>query len=132
MLVITHSNKVFRFYSFVWIVQHCTVINAKLGQVVETQEGRAGRVGEPGFGVPITIKMTGLLVYVLMCLYTCCTLFSPCIYIITYAVKPLYSGHFVKQPPPQITSNIMPYIYISIKQPPLYYSHKFMAHRLSL
>ena len=61
VLVITHSNKVFRFYSFVWIVQHCTVISARLGQVVETQEGRSGRVGEPGFGVPITIKMTGSL-----------------------------------------------------------------------
>ena len=36
------------------------------------------------------------------------------------------------QPPTQVTCDIMAYICISIKQPPLYYSHKFMAHRQPL
>ena len=50
-------------------------------------------------------------------------------------VKPVYSGHSVKQPPHynshllQVTFNIMAYIWTLVKQPALYYSHKLMAHR---
>ena len=61
VLVISHSNSVLRFYSFRWIIEHCTVLRARLGERVEMEGGgREGRVGEPGFGVPITVKMTGL------------------------------------------------------------------------
>ena len=60
VLVISHTNNVFRFYSFQWMVQNCTVLKARLGERVEVEGGRTGIVGEHGFGVPITIKMTGL------------------------------------------------------------------------
>lgn len=60
VLVITHKNGMFAFYSFLWIVEHCTVLQAQLGERVVNREGREGWVGEPGFGIPVTIEMRGI------------------------------------------------------------------------
>ena len=60
VLVVSHTNNVFRFYSFLWVIDNCTVLKARLGEWVEMGDGRTGIVGEPEFGVPITTKMTGL------------------------------------------------------------------------
>ena len=47
-------------------------------------------------------------------------------------MSPLYSGHSVKQPPIQVTCDIMAYICTSIKQPSLYYSHQFINHYMGI
>ena len=59
VLVVSHSNNTFHFYSFRWMLGHCTVLSASLGETVEVDRGRCGVVGEPGFGVPLTMKITG-------------------------------------------------------------------------
>ena len=60
VLVISLSNNTFNFYSFHWILSHCTVLKATLGEWVEMDGGRrSGIVGEPGFGVPLTMNITG-------------------------------------------------------------------------
>lgn len=42
------------------MVTNCTVLQAVLGEWVELEDGRSGIVGEQGFGVPLTIKLTGV------------------------------------------------------------------------
>ena len=58
LLMVIHSNKTFRFYSLKWIIENCTIIDPRLGSEVEGPNGR-GIVGDPDFGVPITVKFTG-------------------------------------------------------------------------
>ena len=52
--------------------------------------------------------------------------------ILKRTVKPLHSGHSVKQPPTQVACDLMAYICTSIEQRPLYYSRKFVARRRPL
>ena len=59
LLMVMHSNKIFRFYSLEWIIENCTIINPRLGSEVEGPNGR-GIIGDPDFGVPITVKLTGI------------------------------------------------------------------------
>ena len=60
VLVVSHSNNTFNFYSFRWMLEHCTVLEAGLGEWLEMDGGgRCGIVGEPGFGVPLTMNITG-------------------------------------------------------------------------
>ena len=42
------------------MVNNCTVLKAVLGEWVEMEDGRSGIVGEQGFGVPLTINLTGV------------------------------------------------------------------------
>ena len=60
VLVVSLSTNTFHFYSFQWMLKHCTVLKAGLGECVELDGGRCGIVGEPGFGVPLTMNITGL------------------------------------------------------------------------
>ena len=58
-------------YSLPWILKNGTVLKASLGQAVEIKDvaggvTRMGAVGEEGFGVPYTIKLTGRYEYVCM------------------------------------------------------------------
>ncbi|CAI8048148.1 DDB1- and CUL4-associated factor 17 [Geodia barretti] len=58
VLVVSHSNNTFNFYSFRWMLKHCTVLEASLGEWLEMDGGgRCGIVGEPGFGVPLTMNI---------------------------------------------------------------------------
>lgn len=64
LLVVSHKGGMIRMYSLPWIVKNCTVINASLGSFVELPRDvgsgiRAGAVGNPGFGVPCTVQLTG-------------------------------------------------------------------------
>ena len=66
LLVVTHKDGIVKMYSLMWIVDNCTVVKASLGNFVELMgEGpgrggiRGGAVGNPGFGVPTTVKLTG-------------------------------------------------------------------------
>ena len=62
-LVISHKRGMVKMYSLTWIINNCTILDAPLGKFVELAgEGawlRAGCVGNPDFGVPITVKLTG-------------------------------------------------------------------------
>lgn len=53
-----HTNKTYRFYSLEWIIKHCTVVQARLGTTV-TIAGHVGDVGSTGFGIPVTVNLTG-------------------------------------------------------------------------
>ena len=59
LLIVAHHNKVFRLYSFEWIIKNCTIVEAKLEEMVRLPNGCAGVVGNLDFGVPITVKLTG-------------------------------------------------------------------------
>lgn len=65
-MVVSHSNGVYRMYSLPWIIEHYTVVKATLGQYLRLTSLRAGVVGEAGFGVPLTIEMTGVCVSILI------------------------------------------------------------------
>ena len=79
--MIAHNSGMFKMYSLKWIIDHCTVVKATLGKYVQLEIGREGAVGNPGFGVPVTIKIKG------MCLRLCscpfyghqCLFFQLCI-----------------------------------------------------
>ena len=59
ILVVSHSNGMYYMYSLHWILEHCSIIvKPTIGQLVEVG-GSMGQVGAPGFGVPITVKLTG-------------------------------------------------------------------------
>lgn len=58
ILVVSHSNGMYNMYSLHWILEHCSIITKPtIGQLVEVG-GSMGQVGAPGFGVPITVKLT--------------------------------------------------------------------------
>jgi hypothetical protein len=66
LLVISHKCGMIKVYSLTWIIKNCTIVNASLGTFVELPRGegrssgiRAGAVGNPGFGVPCTVQITG-------------------------------------------------------------------------
>lgn len=65
LLVLTHRKGVVKMYSLPWIIEHCTMLEAPLGVFVELPREaglggiRAGTVGNPGFGIPWTVKLTG-------------------------------------------------------------------------
>ena len=58
LLIIAHSNRLFRFYSLEWIMKNCTVIEPKLGGVVQGSSG-LGELGSRDIGIPVTVKITG-------------------------------------------------------------------------
>lgn len=57
-MVVVHTNKTYRFYSLEWIIKHCTVVESRLGATV-TIAGHIGDVGSIGFGIPVTVNLTG-------------------------------------------------------------------------
>ena len=65
LLVMKHRNGELKIYSLPWIIKHCTTVRASLGEFVELRGGdsvmgiRAGGVGNPGFGIPCTVNITG-------------------------------------------------------------------------
>ena len=66
LLVIGHKNDHIKIYSLPWILKNCKVLEASLGQVVEFKDAageltRTSAVGEELFGIPYTIKFTGIM-----------------------------------------------------------------------
>ena len=59
VLVVAHSTGYYRMYSLPWIIKHYSVVKATLGEWVELGGTRAGVMGETGFGVPLTLNITG-------------------------------------------------------------------------
>ncbi len=65
ILEVRHRGGTVKMYSVPWIIQNCTVLSASLGKYVELNERnlgaglRAGAVGNPGFGIPCTVKLKG-------------------------------------------------------------------------
>ena len=46
-------------YSLPWIMDHHTIVKATVGQHIQLDDMRAGVVGDAGFGVPLTVNITG-------------------------------------------------------------------------
>jgi len=66
LLVVSHRNGTFNFYNLTWILEQFSVVpNVTIGQLVELpqvdSEGTPvrGVVGDNGFGIPVTIEITG-------------------------------------------------------------------------
>ena len=59
LLVISHSNGLYRMYSLPWIIEHYTIVKATMGQYVKLEGMRAGTVGDYGFGIPLTVQLEG-------------------------------------------------------------------------
>ncbi len=59
VLVVAHSKGYYRMYSLSWIIEHYSVVKASLGEWVDLGGTRAGVMGEAGFGVPLTVNITG-------------------------------------------------------------------------
>lgn len=66
LLVVTHRDSTVKMYSLTWIIDNCTILDASLGSFVEMTGERSGyagipggSVGNPGFGIPCTVKLTG-------------------------------------------------------------------------
>ena len=79
VLVVSHSRGVYRMYSLPWIMDHHTVVKATVGQHIQLDDMRAGVVGDPGFGVPLTVSITGN--------YSMCI--DPLIWLAVVILKPL-------------------------------------------
>ena len=58
LLIVVHASKTYRFYSLEWIMKNCTVVEPRLGATV-TVAGHVGDVGSTGFGIPVTVDLTG-------------------------------------------------------------------------
>ena len=63
-LLVVSNGRLVKMYSLSWIIKNCTILSASLGQFIEMnreigEELRAGAVGNPDFGIPCTIKLTG-------------------------------------------------------------------------
>ena len=69
LLIVTHKNGVVNIYSLAWILKKAKVMDAPLGKLVQIQDEaggvpRVGVVGEEGFGIPYTVKITGMDKYI--------------------------------------------------------------------
>ncbi|XP_065920956.1 DDB1- and CUL4-associated factor 17-like isoform X2 [Dysidea avara] len=59
ILMIIHSSKKYCFYNFEEIKKNYSVLSSDIGDQVEVN-GNWGTIGQAGFGIPITIKLTEL------------------------------------------------------------------------
>lgn len=66
LLVLTHKGGMVKMYSLSWMIENCTILPCSLGDIVELKEeawvvgrSRTGAVGNPGFDIPCTVKLTG-------------------------------------------------------------------------